>query len=159
MSLRDPHQKMSKSSPNERSRILITSTAKEIQQRITSAVTDRLNIVTYEPESRPGVANLLEILAQCGPISNPNPEAATTVTPEEVAESLKGARLGDLKAACAQAVVKELDGVRERYMELLDRQCGKYLDDIEAEGAEVARRNAEETMRVVRDAVGLGVLR
>jgi tryptophanyl-tRNA synthetase len=157
MSLRDPHQKMSKSSPNERSRILITSTAKEITQRITSAVTDSLNIVTYEPETRPGVANLLEILAQCSP--NPNSDLSTTVTPEEVAESLKGAKLGDLKAACAQAVVKELDGVRERYMELLDRQCGKYLDDIEAKGAEVARRNAEETMRVVRDAVGLGVLR
>ncbi|KAI8635034.1 tryptophanyl-tRNA synthetase [Xylariaceae sp. FL1651] len=146
MSLRDPSQKMSKSSPNERSRILITSTPKEIQQRIMGAVTDSLNSVTYEPEDRPGVANLLEILAQC---------SAKPTTPAEVADSLMGAKLGDLKTRCAEAVIAELDGVRERYIEVLGRHGGKYLTEVEAAGAEVARRSAEETMRLVRHAVGL----
>ncbi|KAI0537364.1 tryptophanyl-tRNA synthetase [Xylaria digitata] len=146
MSLRDPYQKMSKSSPNERSRILITSTPEEIRQRIMSAVTDSINMVTYEREDRPGVANLIELIVQC---------SSEPTTPEDVADSFMGANLGDLKAFCADAVIAELSGIRERYAEYLMHQNGKYLDDIEAAGAEVARRNAEETMRLVRDAVGL----
>ncbi|KAI1115048.1 hypothetical protein F5Y14DRAFT_450407 [Nemania sp. NC0429] len=149
MSLQNPLQKMSKSSPNERSRILITAAPSEIQKRIMGAVTDGQNEVTYEPAYRPGVANLLELLAQC---SSSGPE---TMTAADVADELRGARLGELKARCAAAVTAELDGVRERYFALLGRDGGKYLDDIEAAGAEVARQNAEETMRLVRDAVGL----
>ncbi|KAI0911927.1 tryptophanyl-tRNA synthetase [Ustulina deusta] len=146
MSLRDPFQKMSKSSPVERSRILITSAPREIRLRIQNAVTDILNTVTYEPEDRPGVANLLEIIAQCSP---------EPTTPADVADGLMGANLGDLKERCIEVVTAELSGIRERRAELLQRQGGKYLDDIEAAGAEVARRNAEETMRLVRNAVGL----
>ncbi|KAI1129607.1 tryptophanyl-tRNA synthetase [Nemania abortiva] len=147
MSLQNPYEKMSKSSPNERSRILITATPEEIKKRIMAAVTDSINEVTYEPQARPGVANLLDILAQCSPKKE--------TTPEDVADSLRGAKLGDLKTACAAAVVSELEGLRERYAELFVRDGGKYLDDVGAAGAEVARRNAEETMRLVRDAVGL----
>ncbi|KAI0458361.1 hypothetical protein F5B21DRAFT_500619 [Xylaria acuta] len=149
MSLRDPHQKMSKSAPNGKSRILITSTPDVIRQRIMGAVTDGLNEVTYEPQERPGVANLVELIAQCSP---------EPTTPGDVEDSLRGATLGDLKARCAEAVTAELSGIRERYVELSQRQDGKYLDDIEAAGAEVARRNAEETMRLVRNAVGLASL-
>lgn len=146
MSLQNPHQKMSKSSPNERSRILITSPPQLIEKQIMAAVTDGRNEVTYEPEHRPGVANLLELLAQCSP-------APTTAA--DVADELGGFRLGELKALCAAAVTAELGGVRERYAELLLRDGGKYVDGVEAAGAEVARRNAEETMRIVRDVVGL----
>ncbi|KAH8158382.1 hypothetical protein CIB48_g9864 [Xylaria polymorpha] len=146
MSLRDPYQKMSKSSPSPKSQVLITSTAEEIRERIMGAVTDNLNEVTYEPRERPGVANLLELIAQCSP---------DEMTPADVADLLMGASLGDLKAVCANAVTAELRGIRERYTELLQRQGGKYLDDIEAAGAEVARESAEETMKLVRNAVGL----
>lgn len=103
-------------------------------------------MVTYEPEARPGVANLLELVAQCSP---------TTKTPADVASELEGARLADLKNLCADSIIAELDGVQERWMELLDRDGGRYLDEVAAAGAEVARRNAEETMRLVRSAVGL----
>jgi tryptophanyl-tRNA synthetase len=150
MSLQDPQQKMSKSSPNERSRILITAEPKEIMQRIMGAVTDSQNTVTYEPESRHGVANLLELIAQC---------SAEPTTPAEVADSLVDAKLVDLKIRCTEAVTAELSGIRERYTEFLERHDGKYLDDIEAAGAEVARRNAEETMKLVRSAMGLATLR
>ncbi|KAI1304310.1 tryptophanyl-tRNA synthetase [Xylaria venustula] len=149
MSLRNPLKKMSKSSDNDRSRILITATPEELRQRLMTAVTDSMNTVTYEPYARPGVANLLELTAQCSP---------EPTTAEDVADSLRGATLGDLKALCVEAVSAELSGVRERYLEFMDRQGGLYLDEIEAEGAEVARRNAEETMRLVRSAVGLAPL-
>ncbi|KAI0526339.1 hypothetical protein F5B22DRAFT_632846 [Xylaria bambusicola] len=150
MSLRDAREKMSKSATSEKSRILITSTPREIEQRIQQTVTDNLNTVTYEPDYRPGVANLLEITAQC---------SSEPTTPEAVADSLMGAKLSDLKARCIEAVTAELSGILERYTELLEREGGKYLDDIEAAGAEAARQNAEETMRLVREAVGLATSR
>ncbi|KAI1469182.1 putative tryptophanyl-tRNA synthetase [Daldinia caldariorum] len=151
MSLTQPESKMSKSSPNQRSRIEITSTAEEIRSRIMVALTDPHNAVTYDPESRPGVSNLLELLSQCTP-------APARLPPRELAAQFAaaGASLRDLKEATATAVCRELDGVRERYEEFLDRKGGKWLDEIEAEGAEKAARSAEETMVRVRAAVGLG---
>lgn len=146
MSLVNPLNKMSKSVPNHRSRILITSTDQEIHQRCMGAVTDSLNEVTYEPNRRPGVANLLEIGAQC---------RSEEISPQELADELRGASLGDLKKLVSEAVTGALSGVRERYEEVLHRKGGKWLDEVEAAGAEVANANARETMRAVKDAVGL----
>ncbi|KAJ8107077.1 hypothetical protein ONZ43_g6848 [Nemania bipapillata] len=157
MSLLNPRSKMSKSAPNSRSRILITAPAEEITRSIMGAVTDGLNEVTYEPDARPGVANLLELIAQCGHhnSSNGDDDTKPAPTPADIADELRGASLADLKARCVAAVTAELAGVRERHDEVLHRDGGRYLNDVEEEGAEVARRNAEETMRLVRDAVGL----
>ncbi|KAI0883464.1 tryptophanyl-tRNA synthetase [Annulohypoxylon maeteangense] len=152
MSLVQPTQKMSKSTPNHRSRILITSTSNEIRQRIYGAVTDSEDAITYEPTRRPGVSNLLELLSQCGPAL----ADGTRRSPEELGNEFNGRMWKDLKNAVADAVVAELEGVRERYHEFLNRKGGKWIDEIEAEGAEAARRSAEATMKLVRYAVGLG---
>ncbi|KAI1781450.1 tryptophanyl-tRNA synthetase [Hypoxylon cercidicola] len=154
MSLTHPHNKMSKSSPNHRSRILITARPEEVRARVAGAVTDSRNAVTYEPDARPGVANLLELLAQCGPSAS----SSSSSSPQALAEryAAAGATLADLKRDVADAVCRELDGVRDRYDDYLHRKGGKWLDEIEEEGAEAARRNAEKTMRLVRYAVGLG---
>lgn len=149
MSLVDPTSKMSKSTPNHRSRILITAPPDEIRQRIMGAVTDSINTVTYEPMNRPGVANLLEILSHCSP-NNP--------TPASLASELVGESLGNFKKLVVEAVIRELGGIRDRYEEVLHRSGGKYIDEIQASGAEKARQNAAETMRSVRDAVGLAAL-
>ncbi|CAJ2505970.1 Uu.00g001000.m01.CDS01 [Anthostomella pinea] len=146
MSLMNPNNKMSKSAPNEKSRILIMAEPQEIHQRIMGAVTDFENVVTYEPRRRPGVANLLELLAQCSP---------NYVAPAVLAEKMAGASLGELKQQVSRAVTAELGGIRDRYHDLLSRHGGKYLDEIEEAGAEKARKSAEETMRAVRYAVGL----
>ncbi|KAK8100551.1 tryptophanyl-tRNA synthetase [Apiospora kogelbergensis] len=146
MSLTNPHKKMSKSSPNHSSRILITAPEDEIRKRIRSAVTDSLYAVTYDPQERPGVSNLLDLLSQC------DPEARE---PEEWARHFENANLGDLKQATADAVVRELAGVRERYLDFLNHKGGRWLTEIEEEGAKVARESADETMRMVRDVVGL----
>ncbi|KAH8653660.1 tryptophanyl-tRNA synthetase [Xylariales sp. PMI_506] len=146
MSLQNPEKKMSKSSPNNRSRILITQTADAVRAKIRGAVTDTTNSVTYDREARPGVANLLEIWHQCDPARR---------SPEQLAAELHGAGLGDLKQHVAAAVVAELEGVRARYQEALQRKGGRWLLEIAELGAEKARASAEETMRMVRDVVGL----
>ncbi|KAI8459128.1 hypothetical protein BY996DRAFT_6410409 [Phakopsora pachyrhizi] len=61
LNLRNPSQKMSKSSPSVQSRILITDSPQEIQSKITLAVADSIKFVTYNPINKPGISNLLDI--------------------------------------------------------------------------------------------------
>ncbi|GAP86504.1 putative tryptophanyl-tRNA synthetase [Rosellinia necatrix] len=152
MSLTHPLEKMSKSARRERSRILITSLPEEIERRIMAAETDMYNEVTYEPQDRPGVTNLLEITAQCSP-------HALGWTAADVADHLSGGSLRDLKELCAKSVNREFRGIRERYEELLAHEGGRYLDDVADAGADVARESAEETMKAVREIAGLVPLR
>ena len=63
-----------------------------------------------------------------------------------------------MKKLVVEAVTRELGGIGDRYEEALHRSGGKYIDEIQAAGAEKARQNAAETMRSVRDAVGLAAL-
>lgn len=60
-SLRDPTKKMSKSDPDPKSCVMITDTPKVIKEKVKKAITDFTSAVTFEPETRPGVTNLLTI--------------------------------------------------------------------------------------------------
>lgn len=145
MSLIDPTKKMSKSDPSPMSRVLITDSPSEIQRKIQKARTDSIDLVTYEPDTRPGVASLIEILSGFD---------ARGRSPAELAEGeLKGYRSADLKTAVAKVVCNELAEVREKYLGLMGREGS--LQEVAEEGAAKARESAKETMRLVREAVGL----
>lgn len=154
MSLTDPTKKMSKSDANAASRVLITDSAAEIRKKVMRAVTDsQSGFVSYDTAGRPGVSNLLEILAV---LEGPETGGVRRRTPAEVAGDFAGSQhpLKALKERTAEVVVAELRDVRERYMELLGDSDGKELDEIEALGAEKARASAEATMKLVKEAVG-----
>lgn len=154
MSLTDPTKKMSKSDANAASRVLITDSAAEIRKKVMRAVTDsQSGFVSYDTEGRPGVSNLLEILAV---LEGPRTGWGRRRTPAEVAGDFAVSQhpLKALKERTAEVVVAELRDVRERYMELLGDSDGKELDEIEALGAEKARASAEATMKLVKEAVG-----
>jgi len=149
MSLRNSVQKMSKSAESAKSRIELTDDAKTVRERIAAALTDDRGGVTWEPEARPGVTNLLEILAAfCG---------APEVSARELAEGeMKGVSMRELKERVAEKVSEGLGGIQERYREVRKRGDG-YLDEVAEEGRIKAARSAEETMRLVKEAVGLGL--
>ncbi|TLS24750.1 hypothetical protein PpBr36_08696 [Pyricularia pennisetigena] len=149
MSLRDPTQKMSKSHADPRSRITLTDSADEIRSRIKTALTDSIDTVYYDPVARPGVANLFELLSTFGKSGLEAAELGGEGGP------FAGASIQELKSAVADAVVKGLAGIRERYLEILAKDDGKYLDEVALEGAVKARANAQKTMEVVRAAIGL----
>jgi tryptophanyl-tRNA synthetase len=149
MSLQQPTQKMSKSHADPRSRILLTDTPEEITKKVRAALTDStFDQVSYEPDTRPGVSNLLEILS----IFDKDGKSPATLAEELSSAS---ATLKELKAKTADAVVSGLGGIRERYLEVLSRDGGKYMDYVENAGAEKARAHAGQTMDIVRSAVGL----
>ncbi|KAL3425778.1 tryptophanyl-tRNA synthetase [Phlyctema vagabunda] len=145
MSLRNANVKMSKSHDDLRSRIVLTDTPEEIISKLKVARTDGLNAVSYEPSTRPGVSNLLEIL------SHVDKEGRS---PSELGEVHKDLKLGQFKAVVADALSNALDGVRTRYEQVMAEDDGRYVDYVAMKGGEKARENAEATMALVREAVG-----
>lgn len=149
MSLTNPTKKMSKSDANPKSRILITDDHDQIAAKLRTAVTDSIDGVSYEPETRPGVSNLVEIMFHMGG-SELAPGAPQNC--DELAKECEGLSMRALKERVTDVVDAGLAPVRERYYELMQDESA--LDEIKEEGAKKARESAERTMRMVRDAIG-----
>lgn len=60
-SLKNGSKKMSKSDPSDASRINLKDSKDDIYQKIKKAKTDSIAEITYDPENRPEIANLLSI--------------------------------------------------------------------------------------------------
>lgn len=146
--LRNPTKKMSKSAANEKSRISIIDSEEVIRKKIASAVTDSDAGVTYDCKTRPGVSNLLDIYA-CF--------SGQSADMEAVALDFKDFTHQALKQSVANAVIRGLSSVRERYLALdLESPAGKQkLDDISAQGTQKAQAIAHNTMVEVRKLIGL----
>ncbi|MCU0257963.1 MAG: tryptophan--tRNA ligase [Solirubrobacteraceae bacterium] len=145
MDLQDPTRKMSTTGGSEEGTVLVLDEPKVIEKKIKRAVTDSDDPPAIRRgEDKPGVTNLIDILAAC-----------SDRTPREVVASLADARgYGDLKAATADAVIAELTPVRERYAELRPDEAA--LEAILAAGAERAREIVRGTLADVRGAMGVG---
>src|SRR5690606_36896869 len=63
MDLQHPENKMSKSLDSPQGTVLVLDDPKVIERKFKRAVTDSEAEVRYDPESKPGVSNLLSILA------------------------------------------------------------------------------------------------
>ena len=107
MDLQNPTSKMSKSGDDDSGVIYLLDEPSKIEKKIKRAVTDSDSEVVFDRERKPGIANLLEILA-----------AATNTTPQKAAENYT--RYGDLKTASADAVIAMLAPIQARYKELLN---------------------------------------
>jgi tryptophanyl-tRNA synthetase len=142
MDLQDPTSKMSKSSDSSSGFIALLDDPKVITKRIKSAVTDSETEVRFDPATKPGVSNLLQILAATTGRSIPDlePEYAT-------------AGYGRLKTAVAEAVVEFLRPLQERYASLA-ADPGE-VDAQLAVGAEKAEAVATKVLERVRRATGL----
>ena len=140
MDLQQPTRKMSKTEESPQGVILVLEDAKSIERKIKRAVTDAGTDVGYDPETRPGVSNLLAILG-----------AATGRAPEELAGGYR--QYGPLKADTAEAVVELVRPVQQRYHELAADPG--HLAELLDRGAEKAQATAAATMARVRDRLGL----
>jgi tryptophanyl-tRNA synthetase len=107
MDLQNPTSKMSKTGDDDSGIIYLLDEPAKIEKKFKRAVTDSDSDVFFDRERKPGISNLLEILA-----------AATNSTPQKAAENYT--RYGDLKSASADAVIAMLAPIQKRYRELLD---------------------------------------
>jgi len=142
--LQDPERKMSTTGGSEAGTVYVTDEPAAVLKKFRRAVTDSEDPPTIRrANGKPGIANLIEILA-----------VVRGVAPEAVERAFAGARYGDFKVAVGEEVAAWLAPVRERYAEL--RADEGALEHVLAEGAGKARAMASETLRDVRRAMGVG---
>ena len=140
MSLAEPDKKMSKSSANENSYVLVMDKPEAIARKFKRAVTDSEGGVYRSPD-KPGVTNLIEIYA-----------AVTGKTPEAVEQEFAGQGYGVFKPAVGDAVIEALRPIREETERLLADKA--YLETLYRQGAEKASALAVRTLRKVHKKVG-----
>jgi tryptophanyl-tRNA synthetase len=140
MDLQHPERKMSKSADSPLGTIRLLDSEEEITKKVRKAVTDTDGEMRYDREAKPGLANLLDLLA-----------AATGRTAVEVASGYE--RYGDLKNDVAAALSELLRPVRERRAEL--EQDLPFVSDVLARGAAQAHEVAAATYARAADAIGL----
>jgi len=140
MDLQDPTSKMSKSATTDSGLVYLHEEPSAIMKKFKRAVTDSDSEVRFDREAKPGVSNLLEILA-----------AATSESPVVVAD--RYTQYGPLKIDTGEAVVELLRPVQARYAELMaDRG---ELQRLLRKGAEKAGAVAAATLDRTQRAIGL----
>ncbi len=137
--LQDPTAKMSKSLPS--GCVMLLDDPKKIAKKIKSAVTDSETVVRYDPESKPGVSNLLTILSVLGGESIPDLE-----------RHYEGSMYGPLKVDVADVVVEFATGYQARTNEFLEDPA--ELRRLMELGASKAREVARSTLANVYEGVG-----
>jgi len=141
MSFKDPSKKMSKSEPD--GCLFITDTPEEIERKIKSAVTDTERTVSFDPEKRPALANLLMIYSLC----------------EE--KPIKDIDLNQFdghasfKKALTESLMKTFEPIRKKRGEL--EQQPEYMKEILEEGRVKAQLIASKKMEQVKKVMGLSL--
>ncbi|MEA2988844.1 MAG: tryptophanyl-tRNA synthetase [Alphaproteobacteria bacterium] len=144
MSLRDGTRKMSKSEPSDQSRINLTDDADTIALKIRRAKTDPEPLPTEEKglENRPEADNLVGIYA-----------ALANVGKADVLRQFGGAQFSSFKNAMVDLLVAKLGPINAEMRRLVADPA--HIDRVLADGATRAQAIAAETMKAVKDIVGL----
>lgn len=137
----DGGQKMSKSRNNA---ILLSATEDETAALIKKAKTDTERLITYEPERRPEVANLLLLIGLC-----------TGRDPRDVAAEIGEGGGGQLKRTLTETLNEFLRPLRQRRREL--EKNTDYVRDVLRRGIERARTVGQSTLEQVRAVMNMGI--
>lgn len=140
MSLQDPTRKMSKSDPED-TFISLLDPPDAIRRKVKRAVTDSEADIRFDPAGKPGVSNLLSIIA-----------ALTGQGVEETAAELQGQGYGKLKERVSECVIETLAPLQSEHRRLMADKT--YLQGVLKENAEIANRMALRTLRKVQRKVG-----
>ena len=141
MSLTAPESKMSKSIPE--GCVFLMEKPEDIARKFKRAITDSdtEHCVRFDPENKPGVANLMSIYS-----------AVTGRTYDEIEQEFAGKGYGVFKSAVGDAVIELMRPIREEAVRLLADKA--YLESVYRAGAEKASYVAEKTLRKVYKKVG-----
>ena len=133
---------MSKSDRNQLSRIDLTDSPELVQKKIMKSVTDSTSTLTYDPENRPGVANLINIHSSLADIST-----------NQIVEDIANLNKVQYKQFVAKVINTEIQPISKEITRLLGDK--DYLQSVLRNGAEKATEIAEKTMTEVKQKVGI----
>lgn len=140
MSLQEPTKKMSKSSDNPNSFILILDPPDVIKRKISRAVTDTEGVVRYS-DNQPGIKNLINILG-----------ALTGKAPEDIENEYQGKGYAEFKSDVTDAIVSEFEPIQKKVADYLANK--DYIESIFKKGDEKALYVSTKTLRKMQRKVG-----
>ena len=143
MSLTNPAAKMSKSENGDTGRVTLMDDPGVIMKQFKRAITDSdtERCVRYDPENKPGVANLMTIYS-----------SVTGRTFPEIEAEFDGLGYGRFKPAVGEAVVEMVRPIQEETRRILADKA--YLEGVYRAGAEKASLVADRTLRKVYKKLG-----
>lgn len=140
--LQTPDKKMSKSNENQKGVIRLLDDVTTVRKKIMSATTDSEMNVKYDPESKPGISNLINIYSDL-----------KGITIEEVEQEFKNCNYGTFKTKVADLVVELISDIQNKYNEIINSE---YLDEILDKGM---NKNIEISKKIhdkMKKSIGLG---
>ena len=142
MSLSNPASKMSKSDPQ--GCVFLMDKPEELARKFKRAVTDSdtERCVRFDPENKPGVANLMQIYS-----------SVTGRSFDEIEAEFDGKGYGVFKPAVGEAVIETLRPIREEAERMIADKA--YLQQVYTDGAQKASFVARKTLRKVYKKIGL----
>ncbi len=141
MSLTNPTKKMSKSDERN-SYISLFDSPLEIEKKIMSAVTDTDNIISYNPENKPGISNLLTIYS-----------VFSEIDVKKVEKDMQQKNYKTFKEELTSLVISKLEPFKKEKEKLANRDV--YIEEILKQGERKARHMAETKMAEIKRKMGL----
>ena len=141
MSLRDGTKKMSKSDPSDYSRITLTDDADAIATKFRKAKSDAVEGISWDPENRPEVANLINLYAAFADLSR-----------EQVLDRFASSGFADFKRELADAAVAHLAPITRSMRELLADPA--EIDNTLSKGAERANAISQPILAQTKEIIG-----
>ena len=141
MDLQEPTNKMSTTGGTPQGTLLVLDDPKTVTKKVKSAVTDSGSDVRYDPEEKPGISNLIELV--------------TVITGESIKDveaRYDGSGYGRFKGDVADAIVELLGPIQTRYREL--RGDPAELQRLLQMGAEKARASSAPTLALMYERMG-----
>jgi tryptophanyl-tRNA synthetase len=141
LNLQNPTEKMSKSDGQNMGTVFLMDDLKLVRKKIMSAITDSESVVRFDEEKKPGISNLISILA-----------ATTGESIESIEKRFAGRGYGDFKREVADVVCDLIGNIQTKYQHFKNPDV---LNAILTTGAERARIVASDTLNKAKVALGL----
>lgn len=141
MSLRDSTKKMSKSDPDLRSFIEIVDEPDVIVDKCKKALSDSLERVTYDPETRPAISNLMLLY-----------HLISGESMEQITNKFEAKQTGQFKLELADLLIEEFRPARSEFRRLIKDRV--HLEWILSDGALEAREWASKTISLIKYELG-----
>lgn len=140
MSLSDPTKKMSKSDP--KGDIFLKDDINIARKKVMSAVTDTGSEIKFDPKNKPGISNLMTIMA-----------SLKDTTIEAIEEQYKDCHsYGVFKKDVADVVCETLSNLQNKYNEIIKN---KTFIEVLQKGALKANYVSRKTLNKVKKTVGI----
>jgi tryptophanyl-tRNA synthetase len=144
MSLQNPLSKMSKSENDPLGTINMLDTQDDIAKKVSRAVTDSMQGISYDPTSRPAVANLLEIFAAFD---------EKTRSAANIAVEYRDKGNKTFKDDLISVIFSSLSPIQNKYNEYI--QLPQNLDAILQEGTKKAIEKSSIMLNKVKEVMGI----